>query len=181
MLVQESLLTHPQTMPGSWCTQRVGKTTTERAGVVLLWKRAREAAVVLPTRCVSTRRRGSTLTTFFLRSQESLEVDWMLLQRSKKIPSSGYPSPTSKERGKKCRFSIPHSPGLERGEDAASSDLQQRQREVILGNDSYNTARGTFTKMVPGQCIPWVNSHGFSMSLELLKTQLLQAGGLMIV
>ena len=73
----------------------------------------------------------------------------MLLQMLQ-VPSSVYPSPTSKERWKKCGSSIPHSPGLEQGEDAASSDLQQRRREVILGDDSYNIAQVTSTEMTPG-------------------------------
>lgn len=69
----------------------------------------------------------------------------MLHQRRKtgqmlQIPSSGYPSPTSKEKWKKCRLSIPRSLGLEQGEDVASSELQQRQRGVIHGDGSSNTA-----------------------------------------
>lgn len=75
---------------------------------------------------------------------ENLEVDWMLHQRRNKAqmlqsPSSGNPSPAHKERRKKSRFCIPHSLGLEQGEDAASSDLQQRQRGVILGDGSFNS------------------------------------------
>lgn len=65
----------------------------------------------------------------------------MLLARRKKDNCYTCPAlailPQPAERdGKKCRFSIPHSPGLELGEDAASSGLQEKQREVILGDAS---------------------------------------------
>lgn len=78
----------------------------------------------------------------------------MLLQRSKEDKCCRFPAlaipPQPAERWKKCNCSIPRSLGLEQEEDAASSDLQQRQREAVLGDGSYNTARGAFTEMIPG-------------------------------
>lgn len=95
--------------PRSWSTQYLGKKHNRetRYGAALALCSLQEAAVLLLTPRVVTKRRGSILTTFFLHPLENLEVDWMLLQRRNKgqmlqIPSSGYPSPAHKEVEKKA-------------------------------------------------------------------------------